>query len=49
MSLFKPFFKVLCLYLEAGIRTRIKVTSRIRIRIQIRTKVMQIRNTVHIL
>jgi hypothetical protein len=34
MSLFMHFFKVLCLYLEARIRIRIKLKVRIRIRIK---------------
>jgi hypothetical protein len=45
MSLFVHFFKILSLYLEARIwiRILIKVTSRIRIRIN----VIRIRNTVY--
>jgi hypothetical protein len=37
MSLFKHFFKILSLYLEA--RIRIKVKSRIRIRIKVTSKI----------
>ncbi len=36
MRLFEHFFKVLSLYLETGIRIRIKEKSRIRIRIRIK-------------
>jgi hypothetical protein len=44
MSQFEPIFKVLSLYLEAGIRIRIKMTSRIRIRIKVTSRI-RIRNT----
>ena len=39
MSLFKHFFKVLSLYLEARIRIRIKVANRIRIRIKVTKRI----------
>jgi hypothetical protein len=57
MSLFEHFFKVLSLYLEAGIRIRIRIKEKgrirnricikvtSRIRIRIRIKLMRIRNT----